>query len=198
MTQRKALNQIKRLEHMFETYQSFLSRADIEQCQKSLIIYKSAYDKGLFAPMFAYELENMQWDNRVNIRYGYKSIMGFSGEVLAVGLWNMYNQQTHLHLGDGNKTEELNGRDVFVTNPKWLKTFPVQVKAVRKLEKIYPHYKWFIYSTSKLQRFVLADVVHKQALYVNYEQFEYYCSGKKYIALDVLMKKKHLHPLLLS
>lgn len=168
MTDRKIRNAIVKLEDVVNDFQDDLSPDDQLFALGAIPHYTVLLETGGFEK----SRRRVEWC-RYNDRYGADSIRGFAAEVLAVGLWNRQEAETCFKFADGDKETEVGGCDVVAYNPRWSNDYTVQVKTTKNLDaELIPVWdSWMNYSTQNVNRFVIADIIHRKALYLDYLQF---------------------------
>lgn len=161
-------NAITKLQDVFNDVSHLLLHKDQEFVASAIEHYLNLLGVGAFDK----DRSNTEW-SPYNDRYGIQSIRGFTGEVLTIGLWNSQEADTQFKFGNGNQQTEVSGCDVVATNPKWNFDYVVQVKTVRSLEsELIPVYDNYLkYNINDVNRFVLADIIHRKIIIVDYLSF---------------------------
>jgi hypothetical protein len=179
-------NAITKLEDIYNDNSSYLDACDSQFVCDAREHYVTLLEEGEFEK----NRQRVEW-SPFNDRYGADSIRGFAAEVLAVGLWNAQEAETRFKFGDADKDTEVGGCDVVAYNPRWNNDYTVQVKTTKNIDAdLIPVWNdWMKYSTHKVNRFVIADVVHRKALYLDYLQF-LRCVDRNVIFVNQVMMVK--------
>lgn len=168
----KAGNEITNLQLIFHKFSQFIDEGDRPHIVKYISTAMEMAGKHLFHEDNAEELEHMEWSEVGNFRYGWLSIRGFAGEVLAAGLWNRdtwgMDSRTYFKLGDASQETEVSGGDLLACNDSWKRGYPVQVKTVDSLNHVIIHSDWLGYNENDVQRFAIVDPVRQQMIYTSY------------------------------
>lgn len=114
-------------------------------------------------------LENEEWDNEFNFRYGYNSIIGTHGEMLSIIIRNSTNGDAVGWNDSHKKTDEVKGRDCVVYNPKWSKPYVSQVKLLSTKNGDIIFFRQYLkYDPKDVDRLTLVDIHSKIMYEMNY------------------------------
>ena len=168
---------IIKLQDIIGDVDAYLTPADLTHSLGAIDHYTKLYNDGGFDQ----DRRSCQW-SIYNDRYGADSILGFAGEVLAIGLWNKQQANTTFCFGSGERDDEKAGMDVVVSNPSWKRPFVAQVKLINDADghQLRIRQRYIQYDPHKVHRFVLSDITHRKCIVVDYSKFQ----RKVYNALD--------------